>query len=838
MAQPQRKSSSNPDIRPDLRAIDGGGESTPDRAKLGAVEDLQNQESEGNVIQGPWGNKPGGDGSSEDVRDAEDKGGWSNKISSSYAGNKARGGQGISKANFKAVLKKRGPLAAIITLVVGGGIGASAFFGPALLLVQLQESVLAKYNSQSTSMTIRSDKLLANKITGNATSGSCQFVKVVCRFSRPSNRLLTQLEKNGVTALDKNGDLIKRTGPFQTDRPVTYVFEGEKVPASKFYGKLRSDAKFRAVFHRSYNPKYVALSDFIFNNVRKRFGFDVTDKKGGDSTKTATEDLNDSSKVASAAAGEAGAEGESLVKKLLSTEARKMIEKITAGTKGDTVGLVAATICAAGDIPSLITSTVRAYQVVQLINYAAPILVIAGKLKSGDITSTEANKFGSLFTKTVNGKSAMDSFGIQHTMFGANKASSTAEATAYKRFSPGANAISTFGGVNKILQGDIKKNVCSVATNPATGVGINAVLAANTFDTLGASLLIAGINITLSFAASAAVDAFVVPLIEKVIAGIDVNSLLLNFLGDLTQNLAGEDVGNAFASGASNLLSQTANAGGNMPLSINDAIAYNKSSQDVKIAYAEEDRATLSPLDPSSPNTMVGSIISGLSPYLSQMSSLTGIFSSIASIPSGSLSALTGLSTAHAASSAEDYSLCEDPQIADDKIAAGPFCNVEYGIPTQYLGMDPRDVVNYLVNSGDVDEKTGEPIDRGDKESLFKWVTTCTDGRNDQLKNCQITGPDADTKAMYSLYTIDHRIQIGMDEESGTTNPATSAFNSDSIDQTVADTGSTAKPEPVQATYFTQFISKPQTSPVIFSSVTTSQASTPTLGISWYWMAT
>ena len=781
------------------------------------------------------GKQAGGDNNDDSVRDGEEKGGWNNRVSSPYAGTKSKSGQGISKANFKSIMKKRGPVAAIITLVLGGGIGAGVFFGPSLLLVQIQESFLKAFDSQNTSLTIRTNKILANKLVEQNTSGSCDIVKIVCRFSRPSNKLLGNLEKSGVLAFDKDGNQISKKGIFQSSRPSKYTFNGKEISAKDFAKELRTNAAFRSAFHRAYNPRFVGFTDAVFKKIQTRFGFDTSNKDAEAGTKKTPERLNDASKGVNAVAGDATEEAsQGIIKNLLSTRAGQLVSKIAKGGKGDTFGLVAASVCAVSDVPGIIIGTVRAYQLVQVVNYSMQFLIAGSALKAGTITTEQATALGLLLTTAVANKTAMDSFGMKYAMYGDTKSSSS----SYTKFIPGGSASSSvFGKVASFLTSDIKKNTCDFATNPATGAAINVGLAAAAPGTLGTSLLVAGINIGAGFVVSAIVEKVGVPLIQQAISGIDVKPLLGFFLGDLTQKLTGEDVGNALASGASNMMSQTANAGGNMPLSVNDAVAYHQSTQDVNIAYAQEDRATHSPFDPTNPNTMVGSIVGKLIPYLASINSIGTAFTSLASIPSGSLATLLNTSTAGALT-AQQYSLCNDPAVTGNGIAAGPFCNVEYGIPTKWLDMNPQAIIEALVASGDVDGTTGEIAGDG-TSGLSLWAATCTDGDVDQLKNCQIV--DKKT-AEYSLYIIDHRIQQSMDETTAdsttaasesTTKPATSRAVIKN-DTTTATNSLTYTSLPLSAfipTPTQEFVTQ---TPTVSSPVDT-PTSKPRIGQAWYW---
>ena len=705
----------------------------------------------------------------QSIGDEEDSGGnWEEN----FSGTKSKSGKGISKDNFIAIAKRRGLPTAIISLVLGGGIGAGILFAPNLLFFQIQASFLNKFDSQNTSYSIRTNKIIANKILGDATQGQCEYVKIACRFSRPSNKLLLNLEKSGITALKADGTAITKTGVFQSDRPAFYEFEGNKIDAKDFSKRLTSDPKFRSAFHRAYNPRVVALTDSVFRSIAKRFGFDTKNPFGGENDpKNIKDGLNESSKGARAAIGEGGEEvGEALLTKLIKERTTKALDIISKSGKGGGAILAAGVVCTAADVPGAITAVSRAYQMSQLVNFSAAFLTTTGAMKASapDLTSESVSVLGSKLTDTVDGKSAMDSFGMKYALDGDTSTTDT----TYKAFAPGVLASAGLAGVATVTSGQSVKDSCAVALNPVTGGLVTGVLVASGGATFGTSIAVAGVNIVIGVAlgevisktAPLIIDA-VTPLVRPAFAGI-----LSTVLGDLTRDIAGQDVGNALASGASHVMGQTASAGGNVPLSVNQAVAYKENTKAVQLAYAEEDRATLSPLDGSNKNTFVGSMVSNLIPYYSQLGSVTGTIRTVASIPLVSLSKIG--TPAKADDTAASFTLCDDPAIKAANVAAGPFCNIEYGIPTEYLDMEPIDILNELIATGDVDEKTGNPKKTANTEGPSPtdyqgWLDLCTDGSTDQAANCVIDAakdPVAARKvALYAVYTIDHRVQKTMD---------------------------------------------------------------------------
>ena len=726
-----------------------------------------------------------------EIRDAESNPSWI----SSYGGNKTEKGRRLTGANIKAILKKRGPLGLIGVIILSGGVGMFTLFSPVLLLVHIQQNLVDKFNTQNISATRRLDKIVVNKLTGTATSTTCSVTEIGCRFSRPSNSMLKQFEKNGIVALDKSGIPIEMNNdPFPNTRPDKFEFttkNGVKLDPieAKDFGKIiASNPEFRGAYHRSISLTYRLLDDSVFNGVAKLFSFskknNLNDSKNPEDL---TSRINENVKGDSAGT-KAAAAGSDEIAGLLEKEAADSVKKLAKSGKGNAIGLIAGGLCLASDIPGLIAKTARAYQMAQVIKYGMIFLTAASMLKSGDISPEQAALLGGLLTATVAGKSAMDSYGMKYALYGDNSPGSD---SSYKKFAPGGGVISTLSSITQFTNSAPKDATCAVATNPATGTAIDVATSG--------TLVIPAINLAGGAILSDITGKVLPKVIEFIMKEPSVRANIANIakglMGDLTKDLVGKDVGNALVSGASNMFGQVASAGGNVPLSIVDAIAYNKVTDEVNLAYAQEDRATLSPLDPTNSNTVIGSFVNQFVPYFSNLTTGSGILSTFGTVTSKSLGSI--FNTTAKAATVQDYSQCDDPSLNDlynqsNKVAAGPFCNILYGIPPKYLDMDPQQIVDDLVQKGEVDKLTGEPkvdtsvagdiastfnSDSNSQGSLKDWMDLCGDGTTKQAVNCQIKD---DRTAEYALYTIDRRLQRSIDNEDvyagdNQTAPATTA---------------------------------------------------------------
>ncbi|NCQ54491.1 hypothetical protein COV88_00500 [Candidatus Saccharibacteria bacterium CG11_big_fil_rev_8_21_14_0_20_41_19] len=708
--------------------------------------DLKKAESNGTA-----GSNNDDSGGSDNVKNAEENpsGDWQNNVS---------GDKPATSGRRFGFVKKKGPLTAIILTVVGGSIGIGGLLSPALLTQSILANLVQKFNLQETSMTMRANKLLVSKLAGNATQGICKPITIMCKFTRPSNRFLSQLEKNGIKAVGSGSSTVEKNLLFPNTRPKSYEFTdsaGKKITATaeELSSKLLDNAEFRAAFHKASNSRFMSLTDSVFTSIKNKFGFNITDKLKSakseeDLTKKVGNELEAEGSAAKALAkGEKGAEVE--IKNLLEKEVETTSKKLAKSGKGGLVGLVAGGVCLVADAPKLITKAVRAFQMAQLIKYSMVFLSAFGAIKAGDATPAEASTIGDELTKIgSNGKSAMDSFGMNNAINSTTKPSTD----DYKQFIPANKITSNLGSYNKVVSGAVKTNTCKVTTSIEFGAAVDVALS-------GTTLVGGVINIAAGYALGEVIAMVAPPIIKAITEVIPTEKILGWFLNDLTKDINGEQVGDALASGASHVMGQAANAGGNMPLSVDDAVAYNGLTKQVQLAYAEEDRATLSPFDISSPNTMLGSIVQKLIPYYTSASSgvgsITHSLSFIGNLVMGSFGAALQPLTAGAESAdTNQYQLCQDPMLED--VAAGPYCNIIYGVPIEYLDKSPTDVLQALGNDN-VDQYTGNPVEGSDLEA---WVASCTDGTTDAAEGCKIT--DKKT-ANYALYTIDHRIQQSLD---------------------------------------------------------------------------
>jgi hypothetical protein len=805
MADPQRKPDNNPDIRPNLRVIDGGAETDPSRANLRIVEtskDLQNREN-GNVIKGPWDNSP--------VKEAEEAGDDSLEgglYKPSETGQKKR-------VDFKSIIRGKGAIGALVGLVFGAGLGFSALLSPSLLIVHMKEIMVAKLNTQLTSMDARTSKILNTKIS-NTTKGLCtSVVTIKCKFSTMSETQVKNFKDAGIGVEPDTPNAGTRT------KPTGYVWKDKKISAGEFAKLASSDPEFKLALRKGYNPKYAGLagkawskaSEFLgiskkppdlegatdeermkkLNEVAKkgntsagvRTAAEFEDEKAGCNTECAQAKAD----AANSVVGDLQKDGESgaAAKKATALLEGAPIEAVEGVAKITGVVDYACQAYSALNAVGLAAKTIRA---VQLARYAMVFMNAADQIKAtGGLSSKTASFLGNTLTnvtKDANGNvvsgAATDSYGYKYAAYGDVSASATSMKQANRFLTGGgfAGDLANFSStVLSFIPGGRQgaRTTCGVLANPVVG-GISLVAGVASFFVPGANVF--------KIAAQGAVGI-------TIGVGLSLLPALLSdtIAGTTTANINGEASGNAWFSGAGKTLSDTVSGlNGNGLMNKTDAAAYMGAQASVAASYGKDESLALSPFDPTNQYTFLGSIVSKLLPITGSISSGGSLLASFGSVLSTSFASIIPTSSAL---TTKQYSaalnVCQDQDSADAGYATDPFCNVIRGIPLQYLNKDPLVVVDELIASGDLAPDTQLPTTQ-----YQSFISKCIDNTNPPgYDTAETTGFDAqgakdciinDSNANRFLNYLDTRVQAGQDGED-TVNSKTNAAPLATADATI-----------------------------------------------------
>lgn len=730
--------------------------------------------------------------------------GWTNNVTNN---NPSKG----SKFNLKSFAKKRGPIAAIISVLGIGGFGISMLFSPSMLLIHMKETLSEKFNDQLAVLDTRSTKVMAKKLSDGVTNGVCSPITIRCKYQTLSKREITKLNKAGIEALDKDGNALSSRG-----RAAKLKVGEVEYDAASLQRELRKNPQLRATFNRYYNPRFTSFADKLAQKVNaklkisKKNTFEgLTTEKEMKQKLRATVSGEGTSVTAPRVAtapdengnfaelDETGKETGKVYTKaelddLTKLDAETAAKKALLGT-GETVakstvkGALTVTALGAGAVDSACTGyrTIRAVGfaakyigMLQLTRYAYMFHNTADAMKAGVSTPEQAELMGKMVTSVNSqGKSATDSYGYKYAAYGDTAGKPSSEVTndtdakiadETLRYVNGQlvsqNALTTI--INIISANGTTKTADDVCGFVKSGWGQAAVIgtavvgAVAAFFSAGTSL---GWGAAAQVGASVAVGVAIGMITPKLI---DMASGAL-----VTGDENGNEAGNAIVSGTGAYNAQASQGRGLAVLNKEDAVAYQNVTNETVALYNQAEKTEVSPFDATSKNTFIGSFVSKLIPFVQKGDSFSPVTSVLSSFSAASTSVLSNFTTK--AATADEFEQCSDPEYNDLNLAADPFCNLRYGLNSAALELDPETVLDYMIDNGHVNSGDGEP----QSEAFKNYVENCVDRTNsiggfsedapDTGEACiqGKGGTDEERNTYFRVYLIDKSVIDELDDE-------------------------------------------------------------------------
>ena len=364
-------------------------------------------------------------------------------------------GKKKSPVTFKSLLKKRGPIAAIVGILgLGGGI-LGIFLSPATMLQNIMENFTWKNDSASIAKESRMKKVMNKMIGASDDAGICKSKKIRCKTGRLSNRALKKFKKSGLIPVDADGKEMDIKGRGYPDKNPTHwkvegLNDGKPIESSKLKDELlkKENRKiaskvygrtglFKMRFH-AWTGKHIGKLYDKFK-LKRNSAISKIDKKLGikekaNKFKEKLPGFNDDKAIGG-----------------INERVTKSTEKLK---KGGLVYVAAAGICLALKLPNIIASGVAAIQLVPLLGLVMDVILSPGsQAKASGLDSS-----GSGFSQET-----METIGTMLTERGKMKGSDNAEGSALD--SPYLLAAM---GVNNDKPGIAKNYIpgYSVATNP------------------------------------------------------------------------------------------------------------------------------------------------------------------------------------------------------------------------------------------------------------------------------------------------------------------------------------------------------------------------------------
>jgi len=748
-----------PDIRPDLGRA--GSNSNPDRS---TGNELSKNLSR---AEGEYGSKQNDQNS--DVKNKEEA---KPEYPDGYPFKWSPGSDNKKTVSRRKIFKRAGPVAGISVGLLGLGTLMTVFLSPALLLVQLSETMTEEFNDQLSALDVRSTALLKKKLGTTTTKGICgKVVTIKCKYRTIGPKQLKRLERAGIKPVGQTRNL----GITTRTKPTAFEFNGRTIPASELLREASTDSQLRNALRQGYNPKFAGFSDAISIKARALAGGlrkspelkgNTPDERNESLKKLASGDIeevgggklipvkDDNGKIVEYEDANGRrydiSTGEALNSRLTELNGRADLENLAkkAAIKNGIRSALTTSALGAGAADSLCTAWVmvrvagaaaKIYQKKQEIRYAYEFMKLGSQIRAAPVSDIEDQPkpedvefFANKLTEPNSiGATATDSDGYKFAAY-----NDTFQAAKFKDldgYTPGGNntdevaeSIALENETAKYVNGQIlPKNVMSSFVSIVAGQEGGGSTIDKVDDTCGfvkswkgqslvIGLAVVGLAVGIftggaTFGAGAALQAGTAVTISVAFA-ILMPKLLATAKGEIvTGNENGNETGNLITSGMGGFNEANSQASLLAPNTKSEYAEYNDLSQKVAADYAETERAERSPFDPTSKHTFVGSIVSSLIPYTSKTKTLGSKTMALSSLVVDSFSSIISKPSIAAPSAEEKYGQCDDPEYEKYDLATDPFCNLRYGIKPDDLSIDPDKVLDYMISNGYISESDSTP---------------------------------------------------------------------------------------------------------------------------------
>lgn len=664
-----------------------------------------------------------------------------------------------ASSKLKGKVKKRILIGFLSSIgITGIGIGLS---GPFQFL-SIYEHLTDKFSYSETALGNHHNLLSAYKLEKSVCSGA------KCKFQTMSEKELAKLDKAGFKVYDESGKLLNGSKGKVSAARIETEIDGVKksLDASNFIKETTSDAKLRASLKKVYNPKFMSTQGKAWSFMKEKFKVSKAKEsaettkelardleesvEGGmsESTKNVTAEYDEESKKWKTSDGQEF-ESEEKAKKYVDDAAKladntenmtvKDVSNAAKEMNPDLLGKIGGGIkdfiSLDGGIPNYFCGIYNSARMVNLgsktirtakyVRYAIIFMQSVEAMKMGDYKSQDMEMWGKLLNDTGSSDDktvATDSFGLRWVMNGELNDHETVSSFMLGGEGPMDGVLAGLTSVWTLIpgmEGKTPTKACKFIrsnlfqySNIIAGLVVQGALAIATGGVGDAtlkgvlqgakSLVKKGIMAMLKNPRFYADGVFEAGM--SAMPGI-LNGIVTEKMGP--DSIFAESAGNVLTGGAGAAQGQIAQGNGLGPLSKPQAVAYAREMKETQLANAEEDRATLSPFDISSPNTVMGSIAFNLMPRVASITSGWNFTKAVSSIFSDGLFAMFAPFKVSAADRGAEFEYCGDKDYADLGLAGDPYCNLVYGLAETY---DPGTVFDYMISNGHIkDDENATP---------------------------------------------------------------------------------------------------------------------------------
>lgn len=656
------------------------------------------------------------------------------------------------KSKGKSLFKKIGPIGAITSILFGGGFffyASQSMLAPHISALYTQATDL-----QYTSYNMRNARIMSYMIDGGSQIKISNFTKKYTFFTPYLQKRLTN---NGIEVGHLNAD-----GNFEAGQAIiggkTVLKYGDKViDANHFQDEFASNANFRDAYYNAkrgriagffdksseaYYKKKGATRD-IFNEYKstgdedadmENFKETVSDRVVGsdgsiNTVRTETDEETGEDTIRE--------NGEDITTRNIDgatpeTKARAIVNNIAG--KVSTVGVP---VCSALRIANIAAVAVSSYQIYQSIAYFLSFMEPISKMMAGEGTTSGINETlnfmtrqttndisyvnnnGETTTKTLTG-SMLESSGAKLVMGNTISSESAIQPFSFDNITKAATRIAISAGATTTVCSGVQaaSAIVSLASNAIPGGKLATFVVGAIAQTIG--------GIVMTGIISAIINA-IIPYVAKM------------FASNIFETYTGIPAGELFSQGAATAnFSLASQSSAFMPSSEDAVKTQNKHTSRAIAQEAEIDRLHRSPLDASSPNTFLGSIMAKFS-YSSFSNPFTGSLANITRVVGSSIDKLNP-----AVSATDDVNLEVNytTQYSECNNLKSTVCDM-YGYPipsSDYSTIDikPDDPTYQAVIEPNIEYTTGNSSTSSSAGSAYSGKVYS--GQKYNLTDAQISG--------------------------------------------------------------------------------------------------
>ena len=737
-AQPSRIGVKTPNYRkrPDSNVIDvdfSPRSSRRDAAKSGLAEAEQDAAASPVSVLG---------GGSSEAKAAEQNQSYGPRFTGKGLPN------GEQKSKSRGFLKKKGPLVAIMTLLLGGG----ALMGGAQTLMPFATAnrIIQEFNSMQTVMNKRSRSFLRTQLNTERYLSPTRVTIFGNEKFKLTSKQIKNFKTEGIEVMDVEvGGRKVRLLTFDDGsgelQPILTSTDINKVDADELGEALRSanpdlnfksgaidiDAAFevdgfRNGYLKSSQTWRGAIAGWFDSLVLKIFDRLGISRNRFKTWKTASDIEAGNAEFKRAASGDGvddkGIEGQAKEEvknkdgvdadgdgevdttledktvteadndKLSATDSQTEIET-KLGNKARALIQAASgltdVVYVAMTVGTAINSIAVAQEVMQLINYITGYLEAVQKVQAGDGDASPMAYYTNLLTTPdEDGETGMEAQGIG-LLFGSGTIDLNDESVKKYNLEGGVTLL----GIELNFSAEDMKNAAYMKMmTTSIGAVLDLILLVTGPVGWTASLL-------KSFLVDVVIDVGVGLILDKILSvllSVVIPGLAAMLAEDLVSDVLGEDAGNALSSAANIYLAKNHQGSGGSPGDQATVLAYKRETEIILAEEAEYDRATRSPFDVTSQNTFLGSLLYSLMPLAASMQGGFGFWGGLVNLTQSSFAKI--LPTA---SALEETQLItqqgECPLLESVGIMGDAYCNPYYTSDLSTIDEDPGEDIYETV---------------------------------------------------------------------------------------------------------------------------------------------